>query len=252
MKTQYCETTCGPLHYRYKEGDGAVTVVCIHGAGGDSRLYLPLMNELRGFTIYAVDLPGHGKSASKECSLHIYVDALNQFIQSLSGRVLVCGHSMGGGLIFELVKKKVPLTAAIFLATAARLTVNPSVFELLQNDFESFCRLAVDLTYGNPDDTMRTQAIQYMKESGSKLLSRDFTICNAYNYEEEAKEFSIPALIIANRKDKMVPLDLVYTTFKSMPNAMLHVLPCRGHMLHIEQVKLVAQSIEYFINTLNK
>ncbi|MGQ9842370.1 MAG: alpha/beta fold hydrolase [Spirochaetota bacterium] len=251
MKDTYFKTTCGLLHYRYKEGDGNVKVVCIHGAGGDSRLYIPLMNELRGFTIYAVDLPGHGKTASEEYSLHIYVDALSQFLQSINGNILVCGHSMGGGLIFELVRKKVPLAAAVFIATAAKLPVNQAVFELLQNDFDSFCRLAVDLSYGNLNEAMRTQAIQYMKDAGSKLLYSDFEICNAYNYEEYAKECSIAALFIANRKDKMVPLDIMYSTYKAMPNAMLHVLPYRGHMLHIEQVKLVAHSIEYFISSLH-
>ncbi|HOM11590.1 MAG TPA: alpha/beta hydrolase [Spirochaetota bacterium] len=247
MKGQYFSTTFGPMYYRTKDGDANIHLVCIHGAGGDSRLFIPLMNEINNITVHAVDLPAHGKSKIQECSLDIYMQATMQFIQSLQGNVFVLGHSMGGGIIFELVKHDAPVKGALFLATAGTLPVNPVVFELLDKDFDSLCRLAVDLSYGSADETIRTTAIEYMKQAGSSILKNDFTICNNYNYEEDAKSFKQAACFIANRKDKMVPLDLTYTTFKKMPNAMLQVFPYKGHMLHIEQPSQVSRCIEQFV-----
>ena len=246
MKSAYFSSTYGDMLYRKKECDSNTNLVCIHGAGGDSRLFIPLMNEINTMTVYAVDLPAHGRSKINECSLEVYVQAMGQFIQSLKGNVFVLGHSMGGGIIFELVKYA-PIKGAVFLATAGTLPVNPVVFELVDKDFDSLCRLAVDLSYGNADDTMRNTAIEYMKQAGSSMLKNDFTICNNYNYEEDAKIFTPPACFIANRKDKMVPLDLTYATFKKMPDAMLQVFPYKGHMLHIEQAKQVARCIEQFV-----
>jgi len=246
MKSAYFSSTYGDMFYRKKECDSNANLVCIHGAGGDSRQFIPLMNEINAMTVYAVDLPAHGRSKINECSLDVYVQAMVQFIQSLQGNVFVLGHSMGGGIIFELVKCT-PVTGAVFLATAGTLPVNPVVFELVEKDFDSLCRLAVDLSYGSADETMRNTAIEYMKQAGSSILKNDFTICNNYNYEEDAKSFMPPASFIANRKDKMVPLDLTYATFKKMPNAMLQVFPYKGHMLHIEQAQQVARCIDQFV-----
>jgi len=167
----------------------------------------------------------------------------------LQGNVFVLGHSMGGGIIFELVKHDAPVKGALFMATAGTLPVNPVVFELLEKDFDSLCAMAVELSYGSADKTMRITAIEYMKKAGSGILKNDLTICNKYNYEEDAKSFKPAACFIANRKDKMVPLDLTYTTFKKMPNAMLQVFPYKGHMLHIEQSKPVARCIEHFVES---
>ncbi len=247
MKGQYFSTTFGNMYYRTKEGDDNLHLVCIHGAGGDSRLFIPLMNEIKNITVHAVDLPAHGKSKINECSLNIYVQTMVQFIQSLQGTVFVLGHSMGGGIIFELAKFAAPVKGAVFLSTAGTLPVNPVVFELLEKDFDRLCRLAVDLSYGSIDETMQSTAIEYMKQAGSNILKNDFTICNNYNYEEDAKNFPIAACFITSRKDKMVPLDLTYTTFKKMPNAMLQVLPYKGHMLHIEKPAQVARCIEQFV-----
>jgi pimeloyl-ACP methyl ester carboxylesterase len=247
MKGQYFPTTFGPMYYRTKDGDTNIHLVCIHGAGGDSRLFIPLMNEIKNITVHAVDLPAHGKTKIYECSLDVYVHAMAQFIQSLHGNVFVLGHSMGGGIIFELVRLNVPFTGAVFLATAGTLPVNPVVFELLEKDFDSLCRLAIDLSYGSADETMRATAIEYMKQAGISILKNDFTICNNYNYEEDAKSFKPATCFMANRKDKMVPLDLTYTTFKKMPNATLQVFPYKGHMMHIEHPSQVARCIEQFV-----
>ncbi len=235
------------MYYRTKEADTHNHLVCIHGAGGDSRLFIPLMNEIKTMAVHAVDLPAHGKSKINECSLNVYVQAVAEFLQSLPGNVFVLGHSMGGGIIFELAKSSEPIKGAVFLSTAGTLPVNPVVFELLEKDFDRLCRLAVDLSYGSIDETMQSTAVEYMKQAGSDILKNDFTICNSYNYEEDAKSFVPAACFIASRKDKMVPLDLSYATFKKMPNAMLQVLPYKGHMLHIEHPKQVARCIEQFV-----
>lgn len=251
MITAYFSTTFGDMFYRKKEGNPHEHLVCIHGSGGDSRLFVPLMNEMKSMTIYSADLPGHGRTKISQCSLDVYTQAMVQFINSLKGDIYVLGHSMGGGIIFELIKHNVAVKGAIFVATADKLPVNPVVFELLEKDFERLCQLAVELSYGKADESIRSAAVEYMKQAGCEIYKNDFMICNNYNYDEEAKKFPFPACFIANRKDKMVPLDTVYAAFKKMPNAVLNVLPYSGHMLHIEQCKHVAACIKTFAETAN-
>lgn len=79
------------------EGEGPV-VVCVHGLGGSSNSFTPLMQALARHRVLRVDLPGSGRSQQAEGALSI-----ERFVQSLismCSRLGVAqahwiGHSMG-------------------------------------------------------------------------------------------------------------------------------------------------------------
>ena len=79
------------------EGEGEV-VVCVHGLGGSSNTFTPLMPALTRHRVIRVDLPGSGRSQRVEGPLSIqrFVDAL----QTVCTRLAITsahwvGHSMG-------------------------------------------------------------------------------------------------------------------------------------------------------------
>ena len=53
-----------------EEGDGPV-VVCVHGLGGSSNTYTPLMPALARHRVVRIDLPGSGRSQRVEGALSI-------------------------------------------------------------------------------------------------------------------------------------------------------------------------------------
>ena len=64
-KYEFAETPAGTLRYA-KRGDGAETVILIHGFGGDLDNWLFNIDALaEKATVYALDLPGHGQSTKK-------------------------------------------------------------------------------------------------------------------------------------------------------------------------------------------
>ena len=79
------------------EGEGDA-VVCVHGLGGSSNTWTPLMPALARHRVVRVDLPGSGRSQRAEGPLTIarYVDCLQSVMARLHvERATLLGHSMG-------------------------------------------------------------------------------------------------------------------------------------------------------------
>lgn len=80
-----------------EQGEGPA-VVCVHGLGGSSNSFTPLMPALARHRVVRVDLPGSARSQAVEGPLSIasLVDALVRVCERLAiGRAHWLGHSMG-------------------------------------------------------------------------------------------------------------------------------------------------------------
>jgi pimeloyl-ACP methyl ester carboxylesterase len=126
--------------YYEVEGDGD-PVLLIHGAAQDTlswRFTIPALAEA-GYRVYALDLPGHGKSALAPSgpisSLESYALHTLDFMDAVGlRRAVVVGHSMSGGIILymalhrpESVRAAVPLDGAGFTNS----TYNEDFFDLV-------------------------------------------------------------------------------------------------------------------------
>ena len=80
-----------------EDGEGDA-VLCLHGLGGDSNTWTPLMPALAGHRVIRPDLPGSGRSGSAGGTLSIekLAEAALQVCARLDiSRAHVLGHSMG-------------------------------------------------------------------------------------------------------------------------------------------------------------
>jgi 3-oxoadipate enol-lactonase len=80
-----------------EEGEGPA-VVCVHGLGGSSNTWTPLMAAMARHRVIRIDLPGSGRSQRVEGELSIqgYVDAILNVCSRLQvSRAHWVGHSMG-------------------------------------------------------------------------------------------------------------------------------------------------------------
>ena len=79
------------------EGEGDA-VVCVHGLGGSSNTFTPLMPVLARHRVVRIDLPGSGSSQRAEGPLSIqrYTDTVLSVCSRLNiARAHFVGHSMG-------------------------------------------------------------------------------------------------------------------------------------------------------------
>jgi pimeloyl-ACP methyl ester carboxylesterase len=99
------------------EGEGPV-VVCVHGLGGSSNSWTPLMPALARHRVIRVDLPGSGRSQRAEGVLSIerYVEALLTVCSRLGvTRAHWLGHSMGTIVVQHIAAAHLNLVASVAL-----------------------------------------------------------------------------------------------------------------------------------------
>src|SRR5512143_1899684 len=90
------------IHYVVHDGGGLSkpAVLLIHGAGGDHLSWPPELRRLPNYRVYAVDLPGHGKSQGPGFqSFDDHVRVMIKLMDEVGlSRVVVMGVSMGGAI----------------------------------------------------------------------------------------------------------------------------------------------------------
>jgi len=111
-------------------------VILIHGLGEHSQRYRD-MSELRagnGIGFAGVDLPGHGRSDGKKGHIRSYrltdemIDILlTECKKTFPGiRLILYGHSMGGGILLDYILRKKPrIKAAVVTSPWLKLSFEP-------------------------------------------------------------------------------------------------------------------------------
>lgn len=92
----------GPVAYRSWDGPSDTTFVCVHGLGSSHLSWVQVAPSLAGLgRVMAVDLPGFGRSplGGRDVGLMGLRRTLSAFSKAeATGRVVLCGNSMGGVL----------------------------------------------------------------------------------------------------------------------------------------------------------
>ncbi len=96
------------LHYRY-EGSGKITLIFIHGWNINSSYWDEQIDYFSdAYSVYAIDLPGFGKSKAERSnwSMEEYALDVKDFIKTLELKnIILIGHSMSGGIAIEVALK---------------------------------------------------------------------------------------------------------------------------------------------------
>lgn len=228
-----------------------VPVLLLHGAG-ENHLVWPIgLRRLPGTIGYAIDLPGHGKSAGAgRSTIAHYADWVVSFLDALHiPAALFIGHSMGGAIAQQLaLTHPDQVTALVLIATGAKLRVAPPLLDLAQNDFSAAVELVREWEWGPaaPEDIKALGRQQLLTNSPAVLLD-DYRACDTFDVREQLKLISTPTLIIAGEADRMTPLKYAVFMAEQIPQAHLCAVPEAGHMVMLEAAKLVTQVVLDFL-----
>jgi pyruvate dehydrogenase E2 component (dihydrolipoamide acetyltransferase) len=251
---EFAETSAGSLRYA-KRGEGAETIVLVHGFGGDLDNWLFNIEALAGKArVYALDLPGHGQStkALREPSLEGLSRALIAFMDVVGiDSAHLVGHSMGGAVALqtaldaaERVKSLTLISSAGlgseingayidgFVAAANRRNLKP-VIEQLFDDPNLVSRQLLD-------DLLKYKRLDGVGEALSSLASTLFA--NGQQATVLARDLAgmqQPALVIWGANDRIIPSSHA----AALGNARVEVIEGAGHMVQMEKANRVNEMI---------
>ncbi len=246
------------MFYAEHRGGARVTsppLVLVHGAGGTHLHWPPHLRRLEGHTVYALDLPGHGRSEGKgRTSVPEYRDVVLAWADAIGlERFVLAGHSMGGAIAQEFALTFPNRLAGIVLvATGARLRVHPKILQGLQESPEETVRLIAEWAYGeNPTDQMLRLYVRRMLEIPPEVTHGDFAACNVWDRMTDIEAITVPTLIIGGEADKLTPPKYARYLHDHIPNSRLVMVPGAGHMVMLEAPDLVAREVAAFLRDLS-
>lgn len=252
---EFVETPAGRLRYA-RRGEGAETIVLVHGFGGDLDNWLFNIDALADkATVYALDLPGHGQSAKAmpEGGVEGLARALLGFMDALSiERAHLVGHSMGGA-VSTLAASAAPgrvrsLTLigsaglgeeinadyiAGFVSAASRRELKPVVEQLFADPSLVSRQLVEDLLRYKRLDGV-SAALEAL--SGAFLADgRQKTLLAA-----SLAALDIPVLVVWGAEDRIIPAAHAGAL---NGRAKAEVIPSAGHMVQMEKASRVNELI---------
>jgi pimeloyl-ACP methyl ester carboxylesterase len=243
------------IFYRLHRGEaGQVPLVLAHGAGGNSMHWPGALRRLPAHDVYAVDLPGHGKSGGKgRQSIAAYAEVVANFAAALKLPPFVLGgHSMGGAITQELALRNPECLAALVLVgTGAKLRVAPQILSGILTDYQGTTELVTEWAH-SPDTPpgLLPEYTRRLRQVPAEIIHGDYLACDVFDRRADVAQIRHPTLIICGTVDRMTPPKFSQWLKDELLDAELVWVPGAGHMVMLEQPSEVASAVARFLQRL--
>lgn len=240
--------------YYAKQGNGRYPLILIHGAGGSHLVWPAALRQLANAAVYALDLPGHGRSnGPAHDNVNAYANLVADFLAALDLKnVVLVGHSMGGAVAqMAAVQHPSRIAGLVLIGTGARLPVSSAILDQALTDFEATTAFINKYQWAkDTPDTLRQLAAAQLAQTDPAVLHADFLACDRFDLRPQLHTLTRPTLIIGGTADKMTPIKFSQFLADELPQATLVTLPEAGHMMMLERPNAVATAVTSFLTQL--
>jgi pimeloyl-ACP methyl ester carboxylesterase len=250
-------------------GTGSETMVYVHGLGGSTEYYQPLINAAGlkdSHKSYLYDLEGHGLSptkASSQITIDTYADDLAGIFSyskfNIKSGVLVA-HSMGCLVAMTFAIKNPSLVKKLILIGPPPSPVPAAAAEAQGKRAAAVraggMRACADTvtTAGTSAKTKAERPVALSAVRGS-LLSQNpegyakgcMALGGSVNATIDISRLMMPTLIITGDEDKVSPVQLVQKMEGAMKNVTVEILKDCGHWHVYEDAEGVAKAVKAFL-----
>jgi 3-oxoadipate enol-lactonase len=250
-----------------EEGQGD-TVVCVHGLGGSSNSFTPLMPALSRQRVIRIDLPGSGRSNRAEGVLSI--DSFVAALQNVCARLHVqrahwVGHSLGTIVCQHLALAQPTLVQSLSLfgpliapADAARTALAARAAKARSEGAAGMHEITQALVNGAlSTDTRERQplAVAFVRESLMRQDSENYArTCEALARAQPAavEKIQVPLLLVTGDEDAVAPpqsLRSLAEKFHTAKQSRVVILPRCGHWTTVERPEECQRELrEFFVS----
>ena len=244
--------------------DSKPVIMFIHGASMDHTIWALQGRYFahHGYSILAVDLPGHGASDGPALeSIEEMANWTASIINATVKRpVILVGHSMGAIVALETAAQNPgKITAMALAGIAVPMTVSPELLtQTVHKPPEAIDSILAWAYSGRSQLGGTAVPGLWMLGGGRKLIERnapgqlhiDFKACDNYSHGlESAANVKCPTLIIAGDDDKMTPPKASETLRRALPHSRIEFIKGGGHMMMVECPDQTLETLKHFIAT---
>ncbi len=259
-------------HYYEQAGEGP-SLVFIHGAFGDARLWEPQWRHFSpDFRVMRYDLRGHGRTGASDLdryTMATYADDLVALMISLKiDSAVVCGLSWGGGIAQAFaVRNPDRLNGLVLAGSTVSMSVTlgekllryvlfprPAMMLMIRmlrvEQFVRFSLLLARLTLGRQWVNRDEHTMDYLRHCMLQIEQNEYLkIWGAiYGFDLQPLErIRCPTLVLNGERDTKMVLRHTREILRRVPQAETHVLPAAYHAMTLEQPEAVNEILERFL-----
>jgi pimeloyl-ACP methyl ester carboxylesterase len=248
---------------------GAPPLVLLHGIGADHgewALTLPLFARRR--RVVAMDLLGHGRSdkpagGGVEYRIRLLADAVVDAIEALPDRpdrVDLLGHSLGGAVALDVVRRCPRLVRRLVLVDTAGQPVDETIDLLAASlpfvpgsyaDARRLLSTSVNSRFlGHPLVALAATLYKGRRKNRPQLMKLVASMAAGEDVVKPRDLARIPheTLVLWGDRDRIFPLAAGHRLVRGLPNARLEVLPRCGHVPPTERPVAFARRVLAFLD----
>lgn len=229
-------------------------IVLLHGwqKGASSKSMDKLQDELvkRGFKVWALDLPGFGKSdpAPSHWGVSDYAEAISTFISSelQDTSYDLFGHSFGGSLTAYIAAHLEPKPEKIILCSTSGLrykTLKAKLMLPVSKVIKVFLKLLPNKLRKRVRKIIYYYVVGERDYIDSEEKAEQFRRVTNEDLTETFKLIKIPTLIIWGKDDKVTPVSMGETIQRLIQGSRFKIVEGR-HGIPMTQPEKVAELIE--------
>lgn len=244
------------------EGEGP-PIVCIHGLGGSSNTWTPILGAMREHTVVRIDLPGSARSGAgaEDLSIETMAQCVIAVCTELdiAGAVFV-GHSMGTIVCQHVAQHKPSLVKALALFGAlpcppdvARPAIQARAAKARAGGQAAMQEIADAIVQGATSSSTRQGlplALALIRESLMRQEAVGYArCCTALAHAQSAslEDIQVPVLLVTGDEDAVGPPSTVREMARRLPRARVEILPRCGHWTPFERPAECVALLEAFL-----
>lgn len=261
MTTQFIENLAVEV-----EGDG-VPIVCVHGLGGTSNTWTPLMSAMQGYQIIRIDLPGSGRSngVADELSIDVMCKAVLKVCHALgAAKAHFVGHSMGTIVCQHIaaINPEQVLSLALFgplicPPDAGRPAILARADKAATGGAAAMQEIADAIVAGATSKETKLEqpaVLALVRESVMRQPSGDYAqSCRALAGAQSAdlEGISVPTLLVTGDQDGVAPPAAVTAMKERIAGSQMVVLDGCGHWTTFEKPHECVKHLKNFYQFAN-
>jgi 3-oxoadipate enol-lactonase len=238
------------------EGDA---VVCVHGLGGTTNTWTPLLPALTRHRVVRIELPGSGRSHQAyalsestphrgRLSIEVLVDAVLRVCGALDiGRAHFAGHSLGTIVCQHLAVREPARVRSLALFGALPAPPEPARAGLAARAATArgdgmfpIADAIVKAALSASSRETQPVTVALVRESLLAQQAEGYArTCEALAQAQPAplEGIDVPVLLVAGDEDPIAPVQVARAMAAKLPQAQVEVLPRCGHWLTFERAE---------------